>query len=67
MADQQVTNPKLIEAIENMRKDFTPDTQNATINGGAMINFRSSHNANPVITAITMIINTHLFISRVTS
>ncbi len=39
MADQQVTNPKLIEAIENMRKDFTPDTQNATINAALRSTF----------------------------
>lgn len=32
MADQQVTNPKLIEAITAMRADFTPDTQNVVIN-----------------------------------
>ena len=32
MADQQVTNPKLIEAIAAMRADFNPDTQNIVIN-----------------------------------
>lgn len=30
--DQAVTNPKLIEAIQAMRENFTPDTQNVTIN-----------------------------------
>ncbi|MBR1663505.1 MAG: SseB family protein [Ruminococcus sp.] len=29
---EPVSNPKLIEAIEAMRADFTPETQNTTIN-----------------------------------
>ena len=32
MADQQITNPELIEAIAAMRADFNPDTQNIVIN-----------------------------------
>ena len=39
MADQQVTNPKLIEAINAMRENFTPDTQNATINAALRSTF----------------------------
>ena len=39
MADQQITNPKLIEAIEAMRADFTPETQNATINAALRSTF----------------------------
>lgn len=39
MADQQVTNPKLIEAIEAMRADFKPETQNATINAALRSTF----------------------------
>ena len=39
MADQQVTNPKLIEAIEEMRKNFTPETQNVTINAALRSTF----------------------------
>ena len=39
MADQQVTNPKLIEAIATMRKDFTPENQNAVINAALRSTF----------------------------
>lgn len=39
MADQQVTNPKLIEAINAMRENFTPDTQNVTINAALRSTF----------------------------
>lgn len=37
--DQAVTNPKLIEAINAMRANFSPETQNVTINAALRSTF----------------------------